>query len=142
MGKTNWTLTEEVPDGKREVWDAWGPVHQGDQLVKAIGPLLNTALDMMLAKGGGWTITDIKEVLETMGEIYQLKTGSDYQSALDMAEQLKPGKEEITHGIAMYRTKDGRVCYRLFADSADNLTYMFGLLERIKMWLFKEALEG
>lgn len=73
-----------------------------------------------------------------MAIIKKIETGTDFQSAMEMAELLRKNGE-VTHGIMIYRTANGDLNYRLFAESASHITYVFGMLERVKMWLYAHS---
>lgn len=53
----------------------------------------------------------------------------EIEMARDFYEKVKSG--EVTHGVILYRDKDGTINYQTY--NPDHFTYILGLIERSKI---------
>lgn len=64
--------------------------------------------------------------------------GTWTENAEEFTEQVR--NQEVTHGVMIYRTRNGNVHWRVF--NTESGTYILGLLERLKFLLNTGATVG
>lgn len=73
---------------------------------------------------------NIKELPRPKDRIKQ----SEIEMAEEFLEKVKSG--EVTHGVVLYRDKDGTINYQMY--NPKHFTYIMGLIERTKIIMVQD----